>query len=41
MLIQTVDGEPALTSPLREQILAAGFDADYDALAPVGWTQGR
>jgi ATP-dependent Lhr-like helicase len=37
LLIQTVDGVSALTSPLRERILSAGFEADYDALAQVRW----
>jgi len=35
MLIQTIDDEPALSSPLREQMIAAGFEADYDAFAPA------
>jgi ATP-dependent Lhr-like helicase len=35
MLIQAIDGVPALQSPLREQMLAAGFEVDYDALSPV------
>ncbi len=32
-LIQSIDGVPALRSPLREALLAAGFAPDYDALA--------
>jgi len=35
LLIQHIDGEPALESPLREALIAAGFEPDYDALAPV------
>nr|WP_276570523.1 hypothetical protein [Halochromatium salexigens] len=35
LLIQHIDGLPALESPLREALLAAGFEADYDALAPA------
>ena len=34
LLIQTIDGQPALQSPLREAMLAAGFASDYDALVP-------
>jgi len=34
LLIQRIDGLSALESPLREPLLAAGFEADYDALAP-------
>jgi len=37
LLIRTVDGEPALTSPLRGRMLSAGFEPDYDALAQVRW----
>jgi ATP-dependent Lhr-like helicase len=37
LLIRTVDGESALTSPLRARMLSAGFEADYDALAQVHW----
>ncbi len=37
LLIQHIDGLPALESPLREPLLAAGFEADYDALAPSRW----
>nr|WP_242479304.1 DEAD/DEAH box helicase [Lamprobacter modestohalophilus] len=35
LLIQHIDGVPALESPLREALLTAGFEADYDALAPA------
>ena len=35
LLIQHIDGEPALESPLRDTLLAAGFESDYDALAPA------
>ena len=35
LLIQTIDGRPALQSPLREPMLAAGFVSDYDALVPM------
>jgi ATP-dependent Lhr-like helicase len=35
LLIQHIDGEPALESPLRETLIAAGFEPDYDALAPA------
>jgi ATP-dependent Lhr-like helicase len=35
LLIQHIDGLPALESPLREALLAAGFEADYDALVPA------
>ena len=34
LLIQQIDGRPALQSPLREAMLAAGFESDYDALVP-------
>ncbi len=34
LLIQTIDGQPALQSPLREAMLAASFASDYDALVP-------
>ena len=34
LLIQTIDGRPALQSPLREAMLTAGFESDYDALVP-------
>jgi ATP-dependent Lhr-like helicase len=34
LLIRQIDGVPALESPLREALLAAGFESDYDALAP-------
>jgi ATP-dependent Lhr-like helicase len=34
LLIQHIDGRPALESPLREPLLAAGFVSDYDALVP-------
>jgi ATP-dependent Lhr-like helicase len=39
LLIQQIDGVPSLESPLREALLAAGFEADYDALRPVRWRQ--
>ncbi len=32
MLIRKIDGLPALESPLRERLLGAGFETDYDAL---------
>ncbi len=35
LLIREIDGERALTSPLRGALLAAGFEPDYDALAPT------
>jgi ATP-dependent Lhr-like helicase len=35
ILIGVIDGEPALKSRLREKILSAGFEADYDALTPT------
>ncbi|MCG6939913.1 MAG: DEAD/DEAH box helicase [Thiohalocapsa sp.] len=35
LLIQHIDGLPALESPLREPLIAAGFEPDYDALAPA------
>jgi ATP-dependent Lhr-like helicase len=35
LLIQHIDGLPALESPLRETLIAAGFEPDYDALAPT------
>jgi ATP-dependent Lhr-like helicase len=35
LLIQHIDGLPALASPLRETLMAAGFEPDYDALAPA------
>jgi ATP-dependent Lhr-like helicase len=34
-LIQHIDGIPALESPLREALLAAGFQVDHDALVPA------
>ncbi|MFE8033612.1 Lhr family helicase [Thiohalocapsa marina] len=37
LLIQHIDGLPALESPLREAFLGAGFELDYDALVPVRW----
>jgi ATP-dependent helicase Lhr and Lhr-like helicase len=37
LLIRMVDGEAALTSPLRARMRSAGFEADYDALAQVRW----
>jgi ATP-dependent Lhr-like helicase len=37
--IQTIDTLPALDSPLRERLLAAGFQVDGDALVPArGWS---
>jgi len=33
-LVRKIDGLPALDSPLREHLLRAGFEADYDALTP-------
>nr|WP_242519279.1 DEAD/DEAH box helicase [Halochromatium roseum] len=41
LLIQHIDGLPALESPLREALLAAGFEADYDALAPARFATDR
>jgi ATP-dependent Lhr-like helicase len=39
LLVQVIDGEPATRSSLREAMLAAGFEPDYDALTPgVGGT---
>jgi ATP-dependent Lhr-like helicase len=35
LLIQHIDGLPALESPLRETLIAVGFEPDYDALAPA------
>jgi ATP-dependent Lhr-like helicase len=35
LLIRQIDGLPVLTSPLRGALLAAGFEPDYDALAPA------
>ncbi|WP_295888236.1 DEAD/DEAH box helicase [uncultured Thiohalocapsa sp.] len=35
LLIQHIDAHPALESPLREPLIAAGFEPDYDALAPA------
>jgi ATP-dependent Lhr-like helicase len=40
LLIQQIDGQPALESPLREPLLAAGFETDYDALTPARSTRG-
>ncbi|MFY9975466.1 MAG: hypothetical protein WAK53_14495, partial [Chromatiaceae bacterium] len=34
LLIRQIDGLPALESPLRGALLAAGFEPDYDALTP-------
>jgi ATP-dependent helicase Lhr and Lhr-like helicase len=34
LLIRQIDGLPALGSPLRGALLAAGFESDYDALSP-------
>jgi ATP-dependent Lhr-like helicase len=41
MLIRAIDDEPALQSRLREHILSAGFEADYDALVPARWKTGN
>lgn len=35
LAIQQIDGLPVLESPLREALLSAGFEADYDALVPA------
>jgi ATP-dependent helicase Lhr and Lhr-like helicase len=35
LAIRQIDGLPALESPLREPLLAAGFESDYDALVPA------
>ncbi|MGE5154893.1 MAG: DEAD/DEAH box helicase, partial [Bdellovibrio bacteriovorus] len=35
LLIRQIDGLPAVESPLRPALLAAGFEPDYDALAPA------
>ena len=41
LLIRQIDGLPALESPLRGALLAAGFEPDYDALTPArGWACG-
>ncbi|EGV17603.1 DNA glycosylase AlkZ-like family protein [Thiocapsa marina] len=41
LAIQQIDGLPALESPLREALLHAGFESDYDALVPArGYTTG-
>jgi ATP-dependent Lhr-like helicase len=41
LAIQQIDGLQALESPLREALLRAGFEADYDALLPArGYTTG-
>jgi ATP-dependent Lhr-like helicase len=40
LLIQHIDGLPALESPLREALLDAGFETDYDALVPARWQSG-
>ena len=37
LCLHQVDGVPALQSPLRAAILAAGFVADYEALVPMPW----
>jgi len=38
LLVRQIDGRPALESPLREVLLAAGFESDYDSLSPLpGW----
>lgn len=34
LAIQVIDGRPALESPLRAALLAAGFEPDVDALVP-------
>ena len=41
LAIHQIDGLPALESPLREALLHAGFESDYDALIPLrGYTTG-
>jgi ATP-dependent Lhr-like helicase len=40
LLIQHIDGRPVLESPLRETLIAAGFEPDHDALAPVRFRPG-
>ncbi len=35
LLIRQIDGVPALESPLREALMTAGFESDYDALVPT------
>jgi ATP-dependent Lhr-like helicase len=41
LAIQQIDGLPALESPLREALLQAGFESDYDALVPArGYSTG-
>jgi ATP-dependent Lhr-like helicase len=35
LAIRQIDGLPALESSLREPLLAAGFESDYDALVPA------
>jgi ATP-dependent Lhr-like helicase len=41
LAIQQIDGLPALESPLREALLRAGFESDYDAIVPHrGYTTG-
>jgi ATP-dependent Lhr-like helicase len=35
LLIRQIDDVPALQSPLRESLIGAGFESDYDALVPV------
>jgi len=34
LMLQQIDGVPALQSPLRELLLGSGFVSDYDALVP-------
>jgi ATP-dependent Lhr-like helicase len=40
LAIRQIDGRPALESPLREPLVAVGFEPDYDALVPTPWRQG-
>ncbi len=40
LLIQHVDGQPVLESSLRETFIKAGFEPDYDALAPARFRPG-
>ncbi|MFB1488589.1 MULTISPECIES: DNA glycosylase AlkZ-like family protein [unclassified Thiocapsa] len=41
LVIQQIDGLPALESPLREGLLHAGFESDYDTLVPArGYATG-
>lgn len=41
LLIRQIDGRPALESPLREVLLVAGFESDYDSLAPAPGAKDR